>query len=196
MRRTMVLIAMIAIAALPQGPASAGDSLSVDDGDFFYDDPATPACVGVSDDPSTGEATRHWHVGIPFAPGAAEAISGFGCKGGPASWTVTVADGETGHLAGSIRYTWDRNVPGGGFNDVHLMITDADGLLVAHTALDSGPNPIVPMVDASRTNSFEYTLAPGTYTLTEDVFSGEHTAWLTKLEFSAFSCGLLPCTGA
>jgi uncharacterized lipoprotein NlpE involved in copper resistance len=84
-------------------------------------------------------------------------------------------------VTGSIRYTWDTNVPGGCCNDVHLHVYDAEGSMVFSTLDADGYQPVIPMALQIRSHEFSFTLGAGTYTFVEDVFAGEHSAWLTKL---------------
>jgi hypothetical protein len=179
MKRLLALL-VVGLLLVPVAGRAETTLLTVNDGDFFYD--VDNDCAGDTDDFTLGVATRHWHVGIPFAPAAAEAAAGMGCLGGPKTWTVTIGAGKVGTLAGSIRYTWDQDVPGGCCNDVHLNVFDASGALVDSTLLHDGPKPVIPTVEPIRSHPIDITLKPGTYTVVEDIFSGEHTAWLTKLE--------------
>lgn len=183
-RRTFAILAAIGMLTVVVATAKAGHDpnhlLSVDDGDFFYDTDGD--CVGDTDDHTQGEALRHWHGGVPLLGSEAEPLGGFGCLGGPESWTVTVFPDRTATVDGRIKYTWDQNVPGGGDNDVHLHIYDSEGDLVASTLTTDGHKPVVPHVLQVREHSFSFFLGPGTYTIQEDVFSGEHTAWLTRLD--------------
>jgi hypothetical protein len=184
MRKVAMLIALAAVALVPAPSRAATVLLHVDNGTFFYD--SNNDCVGDTNTAAGAVALRHWHVGIPFVgPHAAadpEAAGGFGCLGGPASWTITVAPGRTAAVIGSIDYTWDTNVPGGCCNDVHLHALDAGGNVVASTLLNEGPRPVIPTVMPVRQHLVGFALQPGTYTLLEDVFSGEHTGWLTHLD--------------
>lgn len=186
MRRTGSIVAALALAisagTLGSSPA-AEELLIVDDGDFFYDqDPADGICEGTTNDHTKGEATRHWHAGIPFVPSEAEAAGGYGCLGGPTFWEITIDPGKVGTISGSVTYTWDQDVPGGGLNDVHLHVFDADRNVVASTLQDDGPNPVIPNVgELILSHPIDMRLDPGAYVIEEDVFSGEHTAWLTTL---------------
>lgn len=192
-----VLVAVLLAASA--GPALAGHSgtlLAVDDGSFFYDTDGDCANGGETNDHTTPGATalRHWHVGVPFAGAEAEPLGGYGCSDdpadyGPQTWTVTVDALHVGHLDLTITYTWDQQVPGGGDNDVQVHVQDADGAVVASTFVDEGPKPVVPSVLPVRSHTLDVTLYPGTYTITEDVFSGEHTAWLTELTVSQEAAG-------
>jgi hypothetical protein len=166
---------LIVLAIAPLTAQGGTTLLTVDDGNFFYD--VNNDCVGDTDAAAGARALRHWHFGFPYP--AAEPVGGFGCLGGPKTWTVSSASPI--ELSGSIRYTWDTNVPGGGFNDVHLHAYNAAGALVWSTLQTEGPKPVVPMVLQVRSHAISATLPAGTYTLVEDVFSGEHSAWLTKL---------------
>lgn len=182
MRRIMMAGLALALLALPvAGVAGHGTVLAVSNGSSFYDTDGD--CVGDTNDHTApgAQALRHWHVGLPFVGPSAEIAGGFGCLGGPTSWTVAVPGTGDATLAGSITYTWDQQVPGGGENDVHLHVYDANGDLVASTLTSNGPNPVVPFVAPVQTHTFSLTLpAGGTYTIVEDVFSGEHTAWLSN----------------
>ncbi|MBW3583796.1 MAG: hypothetical protein KY455_11910 [Euryarchaeota archaeon] len=177
----ITILLAFALSTFP-GPVSATHDdpsrvLHVDDGRFFYD--SNNDCIGDTDDATGNVALRHWHFGAPFVH--QEPAGGFGCLGGPQSWEVTVPDGKTGAIIGEIRYTWDQNVPGGGLNDVHLNILEADGTLLYSTSFDQF-DPVVPGVDDAKEHIFTLTLPPGTYTIEEDVFFGEHTAWLLKMD--------------
>lgn len=179
MRRFALIVLMLAVLAPFGARADATTILTVDNGDTFYD--TNKDCVGDTDTPTGAEALRHWHVGIPFAPALAEAAGGFGCLGGPKEWAIVVPAGARARIAGSVRYTWDTNVPGGCCNDVHIHITNAAGDIVASTLLSDGPKPVIPQVAQPQSHAFDFPLSAGAYTIVEDVFSGEHTAWLTKL---------------
>lgn len=199
MRATWIAFAIVAIFTAAASAQISIPLLEVDDGDYFYDTDATDGvCQGTTDDYTQGEATRHWHIGVPYAgPGLLgdgvplvgdEVLAGTGCLGGPKSWTITVPEGRVGTGVGSIRYTWDQDVPGGGFNDVHLHVMDAAGARVYSTVDDPGvgTNPVNPVTGPLfLEHEFSFSLPPGTYTIAEDVFSGEHTAWLTKLRVDA-----------
>lgn len=180
--RSMGLAAILAgVLVLPLQSRGQAILLSVDNGDFFYD--TNSNCIGDTDNNVNAVALRHWHAGIPLAGGQAELAGGFGCLDGGRPQTygpVTVTTSAT--VTGRIRYTWDRNVPGGGFNDVQLHIFDAGGNLVFSTLFSDGAKPVVPVVLQVREHPIATTLGPGTYTFVEDIFSGEHTAWLTRLE--------------
>lgn len=185
MRR--LVIATVFVAAMLPLPARAdGVLLHVDDGQFFYDSTNDRVCNPDTNTAAGAVAVRHWHVGLPMVPAALEAAGGFGCLNGPKGWQpqtygpVTVT-GEA-RATGTITYTWDTNVPGGCCNDVHLHVFDAGGNLVASTLLDDGVKPVIPSVEQIRSHRIDVTLGPGTYTFVEDIFSGEHTAWLTKLD--------------
>ncbi|MHB8605008.1 MAG: hypothetical protein ACYDCK_07090 [Thermoplasmatota archaeon] len=185
----LVSAALVALFAAPAIHAQTPVILfAVDNGDYFYD--SNGDCIGDTNDPTGHVALRHWHVGEPFAGASSEPVGGFGCMDGgrPQTYTVTVPDGMTASVTGSIRYTWDTNVPGGGCNDVQIHIFDAGGNLVytTLTAPGEGPRPVVPMVLQVRSHAVSTTLGPGTYAIQEDIFSGEHTAWLTKLTVSAW----------
>jgi hypothetical protein len=184
MRKTSILIAAVAMAFLPAPSRAQTSLLHVDNGAFFYD--SNNDCVGDTNTPTGAVALRHWHVGVPFVgPHLAvdpEAAGGFGCLGGPSSWTITVAPGHTASVKGSIDYTWDTNVPGGCCNDVQLHVLAVDGSIAASTLNTDGPKPVIPSVAQVQRHAFEFALQAGTYTLVEDVFSGEHTGWLTHLD--------------
>lgn len=186
MRGGALLAASLLVAVAFVAPAASGTTsetlLTVDDGEFFYDgNPDDDACVGTTNAHTQGVALRHWHVGLPLAPAAAEVAGGYGCLGGPTSWTVTVDDGHEATVTGEVRYTWDEDVPGGGFNDVQIHVEDEQGALAYSTLEDDGPQPVNPLAPAIHSHEVDATLGPGTYTIEEDVFSGEHTAWLTTL---------------
>ena len=177
---TLIVLLVAALGPVPGG-AAATTLVHVDNGDFFYD--LDDDCIGDTDDPAGAEALRHWHVGLPFLGAEAEVAAGFGCLGGPASWEIEVQDGWTATVEGSIRFTWDQNVPGGGLNDMQLHIFDGAGDLVESTVFDGNPALQVPGEIFERT--FSFTLAPGDYSIVEDVFFGEHTAWLTTMTVTA-----------
>jgi hypothetical protein len=172
------------VALMLPMPARAGTVLlSVHDGEFFYDSTNDGVCNPDTNTPTGAVAVRHWHVGVPFVGASSEVAGGFGCLGGgtnwqPQSWTVTVTG--TAQVAGTITYTWDTNVPGGCCNDVHLQVMDSQGGLVQSTVLTDGLKPVIPVVMQVRSHSFDFTLPAGTYTIYEDIFSGEHTAWLSN----------------
>lgn len=165
--------------------------LLVEDGDYFYDStPGDDECKGDTNDYTKGQALRHWHVGLPFLNGSAEFAGGFGCLGGPQNWTVTVPTGHVATVNGTIDYLWDQNVPGGGFNDVHLHIYDEQDERIFSTYDEEGLQPVIPRPDTYSpgdlmvepgNHSINTTLGAGTYNVQEDVFAGEHTAWLTNL---------------
>lgn len=184
----VVAIGLLTIACVaPIASASSTETLlTVDDGEFFYDGrPDDEVCAGTTNDHTKGIALRHWHVGVPFGPREAEAAGGYGCLGGPTSWTVAVDEGHVAHVSGEVRYTWDKDVPGGGFNDVQIYITDSRGVRVYSTVEQDGPNPVNPVTPTVRSHTIDTTLGPGTYTIVEDIFSGEHTTWLTELTVTA-----------
>lgn len=175
----LIGVALVPAAAADHGPQTI---LTVDDGEFFYDSkPDDGVCEGDTNDHTQGQALRHWHVGIPFAPAAAEFAGGFGCLGGPQTFEFTVSDGHEALVDGEVRYLWDQNVPGGCCNDVQIHIYDENGLLVYSTFEEDGPKPVDPLDPQIRSHEVNTTLGSGTYTIQEDVFSGEHTAWLTQL---------------
>lgn len=189
MARGTLLIAAVLVAAglAPTAAANHGPNtlLDVDDGAYFYDSDGD--CEGDTNDNTQGEALRHWHVGLPFVPAEAEVASGYGCgpaeDWSPQTWQVTVAEGHIAEIDATVTYTWDQDVPGGGFNDVHLHVYDDAGNLVTSTLQEDGPQPVNPTAPMPPpTHELEATLAPGTYEIEEDIFSGEHTTWLTEVE--------------
>lgn len=185
MRKALLVVTVLLAAGLvPQVAADHGPNelLNVDDGSFFYDSDGD--CVGDTDDHTQGQALRHWHVGVPLVPAQAEPAGGFGCGEDwePQTWQVTVSDGHVARVSGEVTYIWDQNVPGGGFNDVQIHIRDARGALVYSTLEEEGVQPVDPTSPAPLTHTVDTTLEPGTYTIEEDIFSGEHTTWLTNLD--------------
>lgn len=195
-RSTLLVCALLATAFL-SAPAQGDEKtdeplLVVQDGRYFYDSkPNDGVCQGDTNDHTQGEALRHWHVGLPFQNGTAEPAGGFGCLGGPQNWTVTVPSDKVATVQGTIDYIWDQNVPGGGFNDVHLHVYNEDGDRVYSTYDEEGYQPVIPRPSVYSPGEFSVvpgqhtistTLEPGTYNLQEDVFAGEHTAWLTNLK--------------
>lgn len=82
-------------------------------------------------------------------------------------------------VEGRVRDTRDENAPAGCCHDVHEF--HAAGALVASTLLDDGPKPVVPAALHAREHPTDFALHAGTFTNVEDVLSGEHTAWLTRL---------------
>lgn len=187
LRGGIAVLAFSLVTVAFVAPVASGQStetlLEVDDGAFFYDTDGD--CVGDTNDHTDGEALRHWHVGVPFAPAMLEVAGGFGCgpheAWAPQTWTVTVDEGHEATVTGEVSYLWDQNVPGGGFNDVQIHITDEQGLPVYSTFEQDGPNPVDPVSPAIESHTVDTTLDPGTYTIHEDIFSGEHTTWLTQL---------------
>jgi hypothetical protein len=185
MKQSILLgIALAVLAPLGGARADGPALLHVDNGRFFYDSNAD--CIGDTNAPAGAQALRHWHAGIPFAGADAEVAGGFGCAalgaGRPQTYLVAVPEGRTARVTGVIRYTWDTNVPGGGTNDVQLHAYNAAGQLVDSTLTADGPMPVVPNVLQVREHVVNFTLPAGNYSLVEDVFSGEHSAWLTQLE--------------
>lgn len=190
MRKILLGMTLLALA-VPAPARAATNLLTVADGQYFYDSTDDGACNADTNDYTLGVATRHWHVGVPLIdepiPDSADGTNpgGFGCLGKPKSWTVTVPAGSTATISGTIDYTWDQDVPGGCCNDVHLHVFDATGVLVTSTLQTEGPKPVVPMVAQVQHHDVNLSLAAGTYTLREDIFSGEHTAWLTNITVDA-----------
>ncbi|HVL33167.1 MAG TPA: hypothetical protein VM600_06260 [Actinomycetota bacterium] len=182
-----LLLALCAVVALAPAGARADDVvlLEVADGEFFYDATNDGVCNPATNTAAGAQAARHWHVGVPFAPAAAEPAGGFGCLGGPKTFAVTVAAGTTATVSGTVKYTWDTNVPGGCCNDVHIHVFDASGSLVVSTVQTDGLKPVIPVVEQVRSHPIAFTLKPGSYTIVEDIFSGEHSAWLTNLKVTA-----------
>ena len=166
--------------------AASTTILSIDDGDFLYDSNAD--CVADTDGGQTSVALHHWHYSLPFAGVAEEVQGGFGCKGAPRTWALTVPSGATAQIEGRFKYGWDRHVFPGGGNDIHLLVLDADGLPAYSTLLTQGTLPSfgtplqpVTLPTAILERSFSATLSEGTYTVVEDVTSGAHTAYVTRL---------------
>lgn len=180
------LIALLLAAVLPTAAPAAEpqDLLLVDNGVFFYD--SNNDCIGDTNTAAGAKALRHWHVGLPFLNADAEPAGGWGCApsipSAPATYgPVVVPSGKTAVVSGLVRYTWDTNVPGGGLNDVQLHIYDVRGERIYSTLDADGPRPVIPNIEQVREHTISTQLGPGTYTFTEDVFSGEHSAWLTRL---------------
>lgn len=183
-----VVAALTFVTAAPAGANHADPVVvDVDNGDFFFDsDPEDGVCLGDTDDFNEGEALRHWHAGVPFV--FQEGQGGWGCLGGPQAWEVEVPVDHVATVTGRIKYTWDQNVGGGGGNDVHLHVYETVDLLgldvlVQSTVITDGQDPVTNN-DLVKEHPIDFTLVAGSYRLEEDVWSGSHTAWLTRLTVS------------
>lgn len=184
MRILLLTLPLLALAGI--SVAAGTTVLSVDDGNFLYD--SNGDCVGDTDGGQTSVALHHWHYSLPFAGVAEEVQGGFGCKGAPRTWSILVPEGQTAQIDGRFRYGWDRHVFPGGGNDIHLLVLDAAGAPAYSTLLTQGTLPSfgtplqpVTLPTAILERSFATTLGPGEYTITEDVTSGAHTAYATRL---------------
>lgn len=167
--------------AVPAPANAATTLLSVNDGDFFYDGVNDGVCSGTTDNNLLGVATRHWHQGNPLV----NLGGGFGCLGPPKIWTLATAGGTVVTATGNVRYTWDRDVPGGGNqNEVHIHVyAVVNGVKVpvpVATTLTEGPKPA--NGGAIAQHNIDFSLPGGlTYQIEENIWAGSHTAWLTKL---------------